>query len=241
MRIRKEVIKNSFLGQNAPILELSVLVGVQPESVKLEGNRITGYWADVSQELVDVNSPPLCERFVNWPETAEKIVAFTRKYGPLLQRPRFTPEGRGCAFSFTLDEWRVNQDRIREQWILGGLTPPGMPDELDTALKHSLAQGTLVDCGTAVTIQQDEILQFLPGKASLRVNTLFRFIQLEVCACPRQHLKVCRFCKTCFVEPDKRVVYCGKLTCRVQGKNESNRVAWHRNKAKWTKKHRSSD
>lgn len=231
----------SFLGTNPPSLELSVLVGVQADSVTLERDRISGYWSSESHELIDVGSRPLCERFVNWADTPERIVAFTKKYGPLIQRPRFTDDGRGCAFSFTLDEWRENQECLRRRWARSVLIPPGLPDELGTSLKQSLREGRLVDSGTAVTIQRDETLQFMPGKAILHVNTLFRFVELEVCACPRECLKICRFCDTCFVERDRRVVYCGKRKCRVQGKNESNRAAWHKNKAKWTRKHKSTD
>lgn len=201
---------------------------------------VVGYWAYPSYELADVNSPLLCERFVNWPETPEKIVAFTRKYGPLLQRPCFTREGKGHAFSFRVDEWRASQVRLKKVWGLKSPFPDFLPDGLAASFRRSLAGRPFVDRGTVVSIQPDERLQFLPGKATLRVNTLFRLMEMEVCACPRAYLKVCRFCGTCFIEPDKRVVYCGKRKCRIQGKNESNRIAWHRNKAKWTKK-RTSD
>ncbi len=232
-------MKKSFLGTNPPILELSVIVGVQAESVKLEGGSVTGVWADASHELIEVNSPLLCEWFANWSDTPEKIVAFTKKYGPLHERPMFTDNDKGKAFTFTIQGWRSSQLEIRQLWSLKSPTLRGLPDELAASIKRSLAEGTFVDSGTAVTLVHGEVLQFLPGKATLRMNTLFRLIEMEVCACPREYLKVCRSCGTCFIEPDKRVVYCGKRVCRMQGKNESNKAAWHRNKAKWTTKHKS--
>ncbi|MBI3475213.1 MAG: hypothetical protein HY010_05750 [Acidobacteria bacterium] len=228
----------SFLGNKPPILEFSVMVGVQSETVTLEQGNVVGRWADNSVDFIDLKSPLLCEKFANWQDTPEGIVAFTKKYGPLLLRPCFREE-RGHTFSFTVDDWRSCQASIRRLWNLKAPNLDIFPDELAVTLKRSIAEGTFVDSGTAVTVQSDEVLQFYPGKATLRVNTLARLIELEVSACPREYLKVCRFCQTCFIEPDKRVVYCGKRKCRSQGKNESNRIAWHRNKAKWTKKHKS--
>jgi hypothetical protein len=61
----------SFLGTNPPILELCVIVGVQAESVTLEGGSVTGVWADASHELIEVNSP-LCEWFANWSDTSKR-------------------------------------------------------------------------------------------------------------------------------------------------------------------------
>ena len=234
----KESIKKSFLGNKQPTFVLSVLIGVKSDSVRLRGTNVTGAWADDPWEFIDTRSPLLCERFANWKDTPEGIVAFTRKYGPLHMRPTFDKTGKALQFSFAVDEWRKDQERLRNSWNLRSIVPIGLPDDLRSATQQSLGNGTFTDSGSFVEVERGEFFHFLHGKVTLHVNTLFRLIDLETYATARKHLKVCRFCQTCFIEPDGRVIYCGKLKCRVQGKNESNRDAWHRNKAKWTTKYK---
>lgn len=238
-------MRKSFLMTHPPIMEFSFLGGVKPKSVELVQDTVNGVWADTSHEIIDLKSPLLCEKFANWKDTPERIVEFTKKYGPLRGRPCWDAADHALSFSFTLNEWRANQDAFRNQWNFSSRTPLwahrshenadlGLPPEVSASFRA----GTYVDNGNVESLEPGEKLQFQPGKAILHVNSLLRLMRLQMSACPREYLKVCRFCEECFIEPDKRVVYCGKLLCRKKGKNESNKLAWGKNKAKWASKRR---
>lgn len=229
-------MKKYVLGRISPRFGLSVLVGVKPGNTKHDGTRVFGTWDENSRRSIGLSPRPLCERFVNWRSKPEEIVRFTETYGPLHERPKSDAAGKGVQFSFTIDSWLETQKAFRKDWNLQSSSLIGLPTEMTGLLRQPRTGNPVSDGGTFQTIRSDEVLHFEPGIVTCRVNTIWRFIDLQLNTFPRACLRVCRFCHTCFIESDRRTQYCGRQTCRILGKNESNKLGWHRNKAKWAKK-----
>jgi hypothetical protein len=81
------------------------------ESAQLEGAEITGSWKKELRLLVSGGpGKTLVERFLNWSDSPDEILRFTRMYGPLAKA---TP---GEVFRQSLKHWCEHQAFLRREW-----------------------------------------------------------------------------------------------------------------------------
>lgn len=85
---------------------------VGPCDITQDGKEISGHLLGEMTEIKGPDRGRFAVLFVNWPDTKEGILEFTRKYGPIIP-----PENeRSKCFRFSLDAWRENQRALRGAW-----------------------------------------------------------------------------------------------------------------------------
>jgi hypothetical protein len=135
--------------------------------VQVEGENVIGKWRDPLQRYYGEVGKTVAERFANWGWEANQIVEFTRKYGPLTQRPYQRAHG-SHEFSFSLESWTHNQWELLKLWA---------------SMRHGGAEITrLLELGQA---------EMRNGWLHFGCGSLFDFMLLELLN-KREKLRFCR-------------------------------------------------
>src|SRR5215469_441640 len=203
MRTRNQP-KTAVLGINAPKLVISVLGGVEPGSVVMQGKTISG--TVMLREIMATRKTLL--DFLNCPDKPNDAAKhFTELHGPLTCR--------GGEFSFDIKDWRNAQRRLQAEW---------RQMCADDFLGESLAE-----MPRSFSLGSGHGLTFFRGQAHLRARNLLEFLQLELALLDPSYLRICPnpdcprpfFIKT---KKDKKgtTSYCERLACKQWGKDKKN-------------------
>jgi len=82
-------------------------------SASLKGETVAGKWGNGWHRHYNERGTTLAQRFANWAWERERILEFTKRYGPLAHSPYIQP----LEFSFSLESWRQNQWEFRKLWV----------------------------------------------------------------------------------------------------------------------------
>ncbi len=194
-------------------IQFYTLAGVS--EAQLEGDKINVVQRSPLPEFRGPQIGILCSEFANWPNDAEGVLRFTRRYGALK-----APLISGEKYSFTLDDWRKDHLRIRSIWDMDqyifkkfGLHRDGDPQQ------------------EVVRAEEGEEFVRRFGRLEYKTQSLYRLIWMQLVSIPRERLlRCCRpNCVTpYFVASHLRQKYCSDLCA-----HSAQRV-WKR---EWWKKH----
>src|ERR1700730_8759848 len=137
----------SFPKDDNSIKQIAIRVRVGTVDVQLKGPEIHGKWAVPTRALAAKAEGELLSNFANWPgdaydlDTANEIVRFTRRYGPLE-----VPAAPGLSFSLHYAECIQCREVFRNYWrARGEKTNPNhwrpAPDQPSTAQKDARKMG----------------------------------------------------------------------------------------------------
>jgi len=192
-------------------LTISLLTGVK--DAQLEGDEITGHWAD---ELRPVGSGPssktaILEQFLNWASDPESILRFVVRYGPL-SKPHV-----GKEFRQSLQKWRERQFELRGQWQMGA------------------------SLRATVGLREGEMLHVWPNKVELGVSDLGRFLEFEIFSHPGVRRRVCER-PDCpnpyFIATHLKTTLCSEV-CKAWKQRQHQLKWWHERGDKWRKSRKS--
>jgi len=210
------------------------LAGV--ESVRLEGEEIVGRFASNPKPFYGMKGKRLFEEFANWPSDPAGVLRFTRRFGPLAEKP-----DAGSAFRFRCDAWRDDQEGFRLLWGLVQIEPPlpstsswgkRVGDVFDEVLRFDGAGGwhLVADPGDA--------WRYVNGALIYNAATLFRFVVLELLSVPHGRLRTCAR-PDCphphFVARHLNQNYCSE-PCAAWGQSQWKRKWWGERGQEWRKR-----
>lgn len=169
-----------------------VLAGV--EEAGAQGGRIVGRWQD---KLTELSGPKLygtnkirpIEEFVNSPPDPKGVLLFTRLFGPLHGTPK-----PGREFQFPIQGWYADQKHYQQLW-----------DDKDQWWRWEIKKEWV----ETLTGEDDAVI--------CQVGTLYHFLYLDICTCPRERLKKCARSQCpnpYFVAHHLRQNYCSDLCAR---------------------------
>jgi len=152
------------------------------DSATLTGSEISGKWKKIQPRVISVSTERRLARFANWASTPEKILRFTKTYGPVT----LPVLGRGRRFSFSVESWQRAQEDFRTLWR----EQMGRPGDACRLLGQ---EGSL-------KTEEGEELSLTFGHWSYVTSTVQRLFLLELLATPDQRLRLCpgQGCKTRF-------------------------------------------
>jgi hypothetical protein len=156
------------------------LAGVR--SARVEGDEVIGRWESYKgmqwiqardqgksekglRRTMLVNPAKLAEDFANFPDSAQKILQFTKKYAPLKIVFEVAEE-----FRFKLAQWRKDQATFRRRW------------------EHQQKSGV----GEFERSGKGEGLAFIGGTLCYTTEILWGFLSLALLAQPRERLRKCK-------------------------------------------------
>ncbi len=156
------------------------------ESVRLEGQDVAGRFKSSLSSLARPKRERLVEEFANWPSGPEDIVRFTKRYGPLEEKPV-----AGISFRFQVDAWLANQEGFRLLWAIvqDGASAGGWGRFAGSAFEP-LVQFDL-DGTLRLTVSSDDVWTYPKVGLSYQAATLWRFLIFNLLACPRERLRTC--------------------------------------------------
>ena len=178
--------------------------------VSRKGTTIVGRWKDVYPGTFRVRTQRVLPRFANWSSEPDRVVRFTKVYGPLTVRAR----GRGRSFSFGLDDWQRAQREFKAMWdkeigLRGRRYITGHSGEFET--------------------ERGEEFSLWRGQWSYVTATLYRLLYLELLATPPERLRKCprQDCKTpYFIARHLRERYCSRKC--AAGAQRQSKLRWWR-------------
>jgi hypothetical protein len=184
------------------------------EDVKLEGENVTGRWR--AEPIFVTNRlhkhvPSIVEQFANI-DSPKAIVAFTKRFGPLVTRP----ERGDLAFRQSLSDWRDAQNFVRRHW------------------SSSRNSGHKIGMRSSEEVHLDK-----RGKISaLALESLRRFLEFELWTTPRVRRMKCTApdCGTPFViatRADQKT--CDDPHCKKWAQRTFKRKWWAANGERWRK------
>ena len=152
------------------------------------------------------------EALANSSGTADEVVRFTERWGPLNVRLRL---GEKRNTRIRISVWQHLQRQYRETW-----------DRL------MLRRGRVRMPIEALPVVAGEEFDWWFGDLSFRAGSLYRLLLLELYSVPRAKLRKCgrARCQTpYFVAEHRSQRYCA--TCKTEARLESKRKWWSRNKS----------
>lgn len=181
-------------------LELYTLVAVTEVHCNNDRDLIVGRWEPIQPWFTAKGkNEKVLEHFANWGNDCASIVEFTTRYGHLLK-----PADAGEEFQFSVTNWQDAQKAFRALW---------------NRLRPSEEQRPVrFYPGESLGTQTGEQFGCVWGQFSYRVSTLYRLLQLELFACPHDHLRFCKGtrCKNpYFVARDRKRAYCSKRCAQL--------------------------
>src|SRR5580698_1075585 len=97
------------LARLGPYLHFCYLAGV--ENVRLDGEWVVGQWKSSFKQFHGPEKSRLIQDFLNWRPVPESVLAFTKKFGPLEERPIASQ-----SFRFSLLTWTTCQRNLQFAW-----------------------------------------------------------------------------------------------------------------------------
>jgi hypothetical protein len=193
------------LERTAGAIRFSTLAGV--ESVYVEGDSITGVWKpDLTWRPPPKKNGIAAEDFANWPDSEKAILRFTKRYGPLEDRPI-----GGKQFRFSIAQWRNDREGIRFLWgivRLGGDFGSLGKHENGVYRPHINFEGR---DRWSIPAQEGDHFAYEHGQLVYRTATLLKFLMLDLLSVPREYLRTCKR-PNCpagfFVADHRREDYC---------------------------------
>ena len=214
----------SFPKDDNSIKQIAIRVRVGTVDVQLKGPEIHGKWAVPTRVLAAKAEGELLSNFANWPgdaydlDTANEIVRFTRRYGPLE-----VPAVPGLSFSFNYAEWIHCREVFRDYWrALGEKTNPkhwsSAPDQPSAALQDARKLGAKLLSSEDVQLINDDFRKLHESWSGLKIEnsiwpkekiadgeffglsegvltygtgTLWKFLRLILFATPGERLRRC--------------------------------------------------
>jgi hypothetical protein len=173
---------------------------------------IRGIHSKRSVQPSDEWDQTLLEDFANCGGSADEVVRFTRRYGPLEARLRL---GEKLDTSFQIAEWRRLQQEFRDKW--NALSPKRMQ---------------VIPIPTDLPGDAEEEFQWWFSKLSYRTANLYRLLLLELYSIPPRKLKRCvgPTCVTPYFIADHLLQkYC--ISCRTLTRLERKRRWWSKNRS----------
>lgn len=177
--------------------------------MELADDKIIGYWDHVPRYFFIDKQPTLIEQFANWPDEPQKILQFTKRFGPL-----YLPATGDEQFEFSLSEWLAHQREFRARWE-EYMRKPGPIRLIDYEELEA-------DLGERFT--------FVFSDLSYRVSTLFRMLVLDLYSRPRNRIRKCALAECqnpYFFATHLRQGYCSE-PCVAIAQKEIKREWWKR-------------
>lgn len=212
----------------------STLAGV--ESASIEGESITGVWkSELAWKAQPKKAGWAAEDFVNWPDSEKAILQFTKRYGPLDDRPL-----PGKRFQFSIGQWREEQEGIRLLWQIvcsGGDHISWGKFKDDVWQSHFALEGA---DSWSIPTQEGDGFAYQRGQLVYRTATMLGFLKLDLLSVPHDYLRRCKRqdCPTrFFVAEHLREDYCSPI-CKQWAQRLWKRNWWNK-KGKTQRKRRN--
>lgn len=194
------------LERTAGVIRFSTLAGV--ESVCIDGDSIAGTW---KPDLTWKSPQPgkkgsAAENSANWQDSEKEILRFTKRYGPLEDRPM-----GGKQFRFSIEQWRSDREGIRFLWEIVRL---GGDFGSLGKFKDGVFRPDFIMDGPnrwSMPAREGDHFAYERGQLVYRTATLLQFLMLDLLSVPRDYLRKCKRpdCPTSFFVADHlREDYC---------------------------------
>jgi hypothetical protein len=168
-----------------------------------------GRWKSALERFYGPQTGRLIEHFVNWPSAPESVLLFTKKYGPLDQKP-----APGDEFRFQLSAWNKRQTGFRSTWRDAKL----FTGEWDVS-------------------DENGGLTYEDGRLMYKSPSLRSFLGLDLMTCPLDRLKICMRpgCPNPYFIAHHRQKFCSQI-CAGWIQRQWKKKWWDRNGTEWRKK-----
>jgi hypothetical protein len=219
-------------GDSLHHVSFCTLVGV--EDVRLQGgDEIVGRWRDSPDRTYGPKRGTLAEEFANCRSDASAILRFTRRTGPLEDKPR-----PGHQFQFNLDTWRENQRGFRWFWSMAQEGTNGA-EALTLGRMKDAGFETVIEFtaeGWRLPVEREDQWTYSNSQLEYQAGSILRFLFLDLLSCQRERLRKC-------VRPgcdhpyfvaarDLRQTYCSQ-PCSAWAQREWKRKWWAEHGRDW--------
>ena len=200
---------------------LAISTAIGTKDVRIEGDEITGLWADPT-ELTAPRRPMLVEEFLKWDRASKSIVQFTQRYAPLLWTgcPADMPDDALPAedqpFRFPIDAWCHMQEQFQDVW------------RLICSSEHRNA-------GFKGYFSPADSISVSAGRVVFRAQNLRLFMVMEIVTSHLERLRVCKRpgCATpYFVAHHAKEAYCSP-SCAEWAQAEIKKKWWAESGKSW--------
>jgi hypothetical protein len=192
-------------------LGICFLAGV--ENVRLDGAHLVGRWKASLERIHGSENVFLIQDFLNWRNEPEDILAFTKKYGPLEDRPK-----AGQSFTFPLTIWISRQRALRFAW-----------NQVRNHGRRISGWDTNDEMGS---------LMYESGRLTYTAQSLWSFISIDLVTYMPERLKLC-MCPACptpfFIARHLRLKFCSEK-CAGWAQGISKKKWWDREGPAWRKR-----
>jgi len=168
---------------------------------------LVGRWKDHLTPFYGPEQRRLVEDFVNWPREPQRILTFTKAYGPLEVRPK-----PGEDFRYPLAIWILGQKHFR--WLWKNLVH--FPN-------------------WAIPEEQAGDLAYRSGRLVYTAPNLYMFLYLDLVTCPAERLRVCArpdCANPFFIAHHLRQNYCSQI-CATWGQRQWKLQWWKEHGKQW--------